>query len=315
MSQQKGVTTTLVIGEEAVAFGTVATTGFSIPYNSFGVKAMQNVNQPATLTGNRNPVVPFRGNRDVSGQIVVPVDATAFWYWLQMMFGDPSTAGTGPYVHTFDIGNTQPSYSLELQHTDLDTDIFYQYLGCKINNWSMSIGGDGELVSTLDILGASENQAGSAFDGSPTALSLDRLENFEATLTEGGGALSNATEVSFAVNFGLDPNTFVIGGSGIRGSLPEGLIGISGNLKTLFEDDSLLDKAMNGTESSLVITITQSAALNMVIEFNELQYSRNTPDVPGPQGLLVDLNFQAYYDDHGDASAIVVELENNDAHA
>jgi hypothetical protein len=245
---------------------------------------------------------------------VVPVDATAFWYWLQMMFGDPTTTGTGPYVHTFDIGDVQPSYSLEAQFTDLATDIFYQYLGSKVSGWSMNIGGDGELVSNLDIVGAKEEQAGTSFDASPTAMSLDRLNNFQASLNEGGSALNNATEVSFTVNFGLDNGLYVIGGSGVRGSLPEGLVAVSGNLKTLFEDDSLLDKAMNGTESGLVITIQQSASLQMVIEFNEIEYSRNTPDIPGPQGLLVDLNFQAFYDDHADASAVVVELTNNDAH-
>ena len=314
MAQQKGVNTILVIGEEAT-FGTQATDGFTVPFNTFSVNASQNVNMPATISGTRNPVEPFRGNKDVSGSIVLPVDGAAMWYWLQMMFGDPSTTGTGPYVHTFDIGSVQPSYTLETQFTDLATDIFYQYLGCKVSSWSMTLGGDGELVTTLNILGADSDKDSSSFDGTPTSVSIDRLDNFEASLTEGGGALSNATEVSFTVDFGLDPNNFVIGGSGVRGSLPEGIVGVTGNLKTLFEDATLLDKAIAGTESSLVITIQESASNQLVIEFNELQYSLKTPDVPGPQGLLVDLDFQGYYDDHGDASAVVVELTNSDEHA
>jgi len=315
MPQQKGVTSQLVIGEEST-FKTLASAGFLMPFNSMNLKGSQAVNTPGTLTGTRNPAVPFRGNRDVGGTIVAPLDATAFWYWLQMMFGDPTTTGTGPYVHTFDIGDTMPSYSIEAQYTDLSTNLYYQYTGCKVNNWSMNLGGDGELVSNIDVIGCVDTQATSPFDASPTSMiSLDRLDNFEVSLEEGGGALSNALEVSFAVNFGLDPNNYVIGGSGVRGSLPEGIVGVSGNLKTLFEDDTLLDKAEAGTESSLVITVTQSASLKMIIEFNEIQYSRNSPDIPGPQGLLVDLNFQGYYDDHGDASAVVVELTNGDAHA
>jgi len=315
MTQQKGANVVLNIGEEDVAAGTVATAGFTVPFNSFNVQAKQNLITPATITGSRNPVEPISGNRDVSGGIVLPVDANAMWYWLQMMFGDPTTTGTGPYVHTFDIGSSQPAYSLETQFTDLATDIFYQYLGCKVNNWSMNLGGDGELVCNLDIVGMSESQAASSFDGSPTAVSIDRLDNFEASMTEGGGAISNVTEVSFAINFGLDTGVYVIGGSGVRAEPPEGIIGVSGSIKTLFEDDSLLDKAMNGTESSLIITIEKSASSKLVIEFNELQYARNTPAIPGPQGLLVELDFQAYYDDHGDGSAIVVALTNSTAHA
>jgi len=315
MAHQKGSTVSLVIGEEAT-FDTAPDDGFDIPFNSFNVAGKQGLTTPATITGTRNPVIPIRGNRDVSGQIVVPVDATAFWYWLQMMFGDPSTAGTSaPYTHTFDIGTSQPSYTLETQFTDLASNRYYQFTGCKASSWSMTCGGDGELTSSIDVVGASESQEESSFDGSPTTLSLDRLDNFEVSLEEGGGALSNATEVSFTVNFGLDTGLYVLGGSGVRGSIPEGIVGVSGNLKTLFEDDSLLDKAEGATESSIVITIQYSAALKMVIEFNEVQYERNSPAVPGPQGLLVDLNFQGYYDDHGDASAVVVALTNADAHA
>jgi len=314
MTQQKGVTSKLVIGEES-AFKTVATAGFDIPFNSFGVAGRQSLTTPSTITGTRNPVAPIRGNRDVGGQIVVPVDATAFWYWLQMMFGDPATTGTDPYVHTFDIGSTQPSYSMEAQFTDLGTPLYFRYLGCKVSGWSMNLGGDGELTTSLDVVGASESKETSSFDGSPTSLSLDRLDNFEASIAEGGGSLTNATEVSFTVNFGLDTGLYVIGGSGVRGSLPEGIVGVTGNIKTLFEDASLLDKAIGATESSIVITIEKSASLTMDIAFNEIQYERNSPDIPGPQGLLVDLNFQGYYDDHADASAVVVALTNGDAHA
>ncbi len=314
MTQQKGVTSALVIGEES-AFGTQPSAGFVVPFNTFGVVASQTVNAPATISGTRNPVEPFRGNKDVGGSIVVPVDSSAFWYWLQMMFGDPTTAGAGPYTHTFDIGNTQPSYTLESQFTDLLTDVFYQYLGCKASRWSMTLGGDGELVSTIDVIGADSDPDSSSFDASPTTMTIDRLDNFEASLTEGGGAISNVTEVSFTVDFGLDPSNFVIGGSGARGAIPEGIVDVSGNIKTLFEDTSLITKAVSGTESAIIITIQEDANHSLVIEFNELQYSLKTPEISGPQGLLVDLDFQAYYENHADASAVVAVLTNQDAHA
>ncbi len=309
MAQQTGTNTTVLIGEES-AFKTVATVGFALPVNSCGVKGVQALSTAQTLTGVRSPVAPFAGNRDVSGSIVVPADSLGMPYWLQKMFGDESTTGSDPYTHEYKIGSTMPSFTLEEQFTDLTSNRYAQFLGCMVSGWSMTVGGDGELVSNIDVVGASESLETSSFDASPDSISLARVENFEAAITEGGGALSNAREVSFSIDFGLDTDQFVIGGSGVRGSVPVGIVGVTGNLKTLFEDSSLLDKAIAGTETALKITITNSASSILEIEIQELRYERNLPDVPGPQGLLVDLNFQGYYTNGSEASAIVARVTN-----
>lgn len=312
MTQQKGSTLEVLLGYESVAFGTVATAGYALPVNTFGLKGSQPLNTAQTLTGTRNPVQPFRGNRDVSGTIVVPVDSVAMGYWLYLMFGTPGTTGTDPYTHEFKIGNTMPSGSIEAAFTDLGTDAFARFLGCKVRSWSGEFGGDGELITNIDIIGASDSFETSAFDGSPTSISIARVQNFQAAITEGGGALSNATMVSFNVDFGLDESNYVIGGSGVRGSIPEGIVSVTGNLKTLFEDVSLITKAINGTESSLKITVTASASSIFELEFQEIEYERNSPDVPGPQGLLVDLNFQGFYDNGSETSAVVARVTNSD---
>ena len=88
---------------------------------------------------------------------------------------------------------------------------------------------------------------------------------------------------------------------------------VSGNIKTLFENTTLLDKAINSTETSIKLTVTGSASSIFEIESQELQYERNSVDIPGPQGLLVDLNFQGYYTDGSEASAAVMRITNSTA--
>jgi hypothetical protein len=78
----------------------------------------------------------------------------------------------------------------------------------------------------------------------------------------------------------------------------------------LFEDVSLIDKAIATTESSLKLTITGGASSVFELEIQELYYERNSVPVPGPQGLLVDLNFQGFYANGGEASGIVARLTN-----
>lgn len=309
MAHQKGSTVDVLIGYETT-FGTAAVAGFQMFVNSFGLKATQTKSAPATLSGTRNPTEPFDGNVAAAGQIVVPVDSGLMPYWLAAMFGDPTSTGADPYVHEYKIADTMPSITLETAFEDLDTDQYDQFVGCKVASMDIEVGGDGELVAGLNIIGANDSLESSSFDGSPTAVTLARLDNFEAAITEGGGALANAKSLSFNIDFGLDQSNYVIGGSGILGSIPEGIVGVSGNIKTLFEGTTLLDKALASTETALKLTVTNSASSVFELEVQELQYERNSVDVPGPQGLEVDLNFQGYYTNGSEASAIVARVTN-----
>jgi len=310
MAHQKGSTVDLLIGYETT-FGTAPAAGYQMSVNSFGLKANRNKNKPETLTGSRNPAEPFDGNVSLAGPVVVPVDSGIMPYWCAAMFGDPTSTGADPYVHEFKIADVMPSFTLEGAYTDLATAKYNQFRGCKVSGFSITAGGDGELTANLDIAGANESLENSSFDASPTAVTLARLDNFEAAIEEGGASLSNATELSINIDFGLDLDKYVIGASGVLGSIPEGIVGVSGNIKTLFENTTLLDKALNSTETSLKLTITNSASSIFEIEIEELQYERNSVDIPGPQGLLVDLNYQGYYANGSEASAVVMRVTNS----
>ena len=312
MTQARGGNAKVIMGFEST-FGTEASAGFTMPVNSSELHSNRNIQAAATIVGSRNPVEPFQGNLAVEGSIVVPLDSDAFWYWLKAAFGAPSTSGSGPYIHEFKVPANQLSLTLEHQYVDLTK--YATFTGCKISQWSMEIGGDGELVSNFDLVGAAEEITGTPFDASPTALTIRRLNNFQATLEEGGAELANARTVSFTVNMGLDTDQYVIGGAGALGAIPEGIISVAGNVTTLFESVALLDKAIASTESSLEITVTIDANYNLVIKFPEIQYARNTPGITGPGGILVSLDFQGYYTNAAEATSCEVNLTNQDAHA
>jgi len=311
MTQQRGVNATLMMGFENSAYGTVATAGYVLPFNTCGLVGSKARNSPATITGSRNTVAPFAGNQDVNGPIVVPLDSDAMPYWLAAMFGDPSTTGSDPYTHEFKVGSSMPSISIEEAFEDLASNRYQRFVGCKIASFEATFGGDGELVANLNVMGAQMSHETSAFDAAPDTVSLDRVNNFSAAILEGGGSLSNATELSINIDFGLDPDQFVIGGSGIRGDIPEGFVTVTGNLKVLFEDDTLLDKATGDTETSLKITVTESANSIFELEIQELLYSVNGVPIEGPQGLIVSLDFVGYYTDGSEASNIVARVTNN----
>ena len=121
--------------------------------------------------------------------------------------------------------------------------------------------------------------------------------------------------VSLDVNFKCDTSQYVIGGGGTLGAIPDGVMAVTGNLDALFEDTSLLEKAINGTESALELTFSGGLSSILVIDFNELKYSPNSPGIPGPQGIAISLPWSAYYDDDAAGSSVVVTLTNGEAHA
>ena len=120
----------------------------------------------------------------MAGSLEVPLDYTAFWYWLKLAFGAPTTTGASPYVHTFKIGSTMPSAVLEKQFTDITK--YWKYNGVKISRMSLKIGGDGELVANLTLVGSNETPGTSAYDAAPTAVVEHPFYNFQGAVKEGG---------------------------------------------------------------------------------------------------------------------------------
>jgi hypothetical protein len=229
------------------------------------------------------------------------------------MFGAPTTTGTGPYTHVFKIGDSQPSMVAEKRYDFVGSQQYTRQNGIKISSLGLKFGGDDELVANLGILGATEAApTGTQYHAAATTVSFNRVSNFEATITEGGSAIATVTECEFNVDFGLDPENFVIGGGGTLGDIPEGIAGVSGSVTALFDSTALLTKALNTTETALAITLTKSAH-SLKFDVPELYYSPKSPGITGPKGVKITLPFQAFYDNAAGASAFIATLINAQA--
>ena len=283
----------------------------TLPFNSCTVSAEQNMTSPQTLTGRRDPVEPILGNINVGGEIVVPLDVNAIGWILAMAFGNPTTTtvSTGVYQHVFKPSNTQPSVSLERKLSNGD---YYVDRGCKVSSLGFNFGGDGELVTNIGILGCSEIVDDDPLDASPTEITLDRVNNFQAALKEGGSNIAIATELGLNINFGLDENGYAIGGGGQRSRINEGLIEVSGSLTAFYDDDTLIAKAIAATETSLQVKLTKGSN-SLTIDIPELLFARKSPSIENATGIMQSLNYNGYYKDNSDGTAIKFTLINGTA--
>lgn len=211
-----------------------------------------------------------------------------------------------------------PSFLIEKGFTDIGQ--YFKYNGCKINKFSLAVKPSGFQDVTLDIMGARETVSGTSFHEAPTDAGYRAFGGFSiASVREGGSAIAIATDASISIENNLDGSIYTIAGGGERHSLPEGVVKISGNLKAIFQSLALYNKAITSTETSLEIVYQlgtgNGATGNEYIAFNipELQFSPNAPVIDGPQGVFVDLPFEAYYDNSTGRSAIEAIIKNTEA--
>ncbi len=128
-----------------------------------------------------------------------------------------------------------------------------------------------------------------------------------------------ATKFDFSIDNALDGSVFVIDGTGERYSLPAGIVKVTGNLTALFEDMTLYQLAVDHTETTLQVVLTKGTGAGsagnekLTFNFDEAIFKPQAPVIAGPAGVLVELPWEAYYDNAAAASAIWIELKNAQA--
>lgn len=312
MPQAKGYKGRLTVDfEDGFGAASAVKCGKVLPVNTLELAAKQTLIDPQTITGTRNPVEPGRGRVSVDGSVVVPMCYRSIGFWLKSLFGEPETAsnGDGTYTHVFLVGDEQPSMIVEKAFLNINK--YFVYNGCKTNNFKLSWGSDGELTASIDLMGANETTSEFPYDEAATEMRLDRINEPHASMREDGAVMHGLVATGeFTISTGLDGDQYTVGDGGCRGDIPEGLIGISGTLKTLFKDTSLLEKGAQGIESSLEVRFANGKK-SLTFSFPEIIYERTSPPISGPAGVQAEIAWRAYYDDSAAASAVVATLVND----
>jgi hypothetical protein len=227
-------------------------------------------------------------------------------------FGADDTIRAARYTHVFKVDNTDSLYSYGIEQGFTDIAQYQLFTGCKFGKFSFETGGDkSELFMTIDVMGAQEAAlAGTSCDSSPDSISLTKFGNFEAAVTEGGSPAANVKSLSLTFDNKLDGDTFVLGDGGVRGAINEGIASPSGEMTAMFENATLYNKAVNGTESSLSLVFTKGV-YSLTFAVDELIYERKGPSITTPTGIWLSAPFRGYYSDDADATCIKVTLVND----
>lgn len=282
----------------------------------FGVRSSQNLIDDDTLTSNRARNEPGVGNIDVSDGLAMVLSAQSLGKPLKHLLGAVATTGAGPYVHVLTPGDLPAGFILEKDHgaNIAGSGRFEYFNGCKFAGAKFNFPREGLCTASFDVKGAKSTLAAAALDAALDDYGHTGFSAFEATVLEGGASIATVTAAEIDYSNDLDEEGYALGGAGVRRALSEGFAVVKGSITAMFEDASLLTKAINRTQSSLRITLTRGNGLgsagNESIEFlvNQLKYERTSPPIEGPRGVFITLPFTAYRS--GATAPMTVTLKN-----
>lgn len=286
-----------------------ATKGIKLPFNSNAVVSSQNATDPATIRADRNPVEAIYGNHDVNGEMVNPTDYTAIGHMLKAALGEPTTTSlNGNYQHVFTVKENIPSFTMEKTFAGIGQ--FIRTTGCKVNDISFSFGGDGELTFSNSIMGAKETLETSAMSPNAAEAKMNRINNTMLTAKIDDTATTAINKFDFKFSNNLDGDKFPIGCQGYRKAACEGLATASGSIEAYFEDATFLEKAEQNITCSMEIQATYGE-YSLAILLPELKFAKTSPAIDGPAGVMLNLNYNAFFRDNTQKSAVVITLVND----
>ena len=179
------------------------------------------------------------------GDVVVPLDAEAFGFWLKAAFGDADhDRAPAPGRTSFSRASwTLPSMSIETGMPEVPR--YAMYSGCVLDqiNWQMQR--SGLLTATARLVAQGETVGTTTSAGTPTALELQRFGHFNGSITRNGSALGNVVSADITYANNLDRIETIRSDGRIDGADPS-IAALTGSIEVRFADQTLVTQAING---------------------------------------------------------------------
>lgn len=196
-------------------------------------------------------------------------------------------------------GVTQKSFTLEKKFNDITQ--FISYTGMVVNQFNLAVNAQSVITGGFQFVGKSGTIAQTTVGtGSPTAANSNAVMNSGAhvgSIREAGSEVTSAyvMDIAFNVNNNLrdKPAVAVIGSTGIGA----GQCVVTGTLTAYFEDETLYEKYINNTATSIDFRVTDGSGNTYIFTFPNVKFSSGTVTAGGNnQDVMVNLGFQAIRD-------------------
>lgn len=198
-----------------------------------------------------------------------------------------------------EAGVLRQSFTFISEQADFATGKYDIYRGCEINKISFKENAEGNIEIEFSVVGRTH----ALVDALPTGSTIlnrtttSPMNALTGTIEEGGAASGIITEADISLENGIEPR-FVVGSKfSIVPSIKSRTI--SGSVSAYFEDQSLRQKYLNGTDSSLELTIVDPTdpGKKYIITEPRIKYKSAKKDVgSSDDDIIIKLDYQAQPD-------------------
>lgn len=222
---------------------------------------------------------------------------TKFRYGATDTFLEALTCGTWTQ-DVLKCGSTYRSFTAERIFADLTGKPYLWHYGTEANKLVLNMKADAMVDATWSFTSTNFQTGAAAMNGSTYAAqpTTKPFDSFTGSLLEGGNPIATLQDLTIEIDNGLEMRPVV--GSYVSLRPSKLLLQVTGTSTMYFENATLLDKYINGTESSISVTLLDPAANSLVIAMPRVKYvGDGHPDVKGPGPVTLALKFHALLDD------------------
>lgn len=197
-------------------------------------------------------------------------------------------------------GTATKSFTFERSYLD-HSPTTYEYLtGLEIDTFSVTASASAIVTASFGMLGMSHSsvtsQAAGVSDGADNSTTPFNASNNVATIGEAGTpGLQVCTELTMEVANNLRQRN-VIGTEGAE-SIGSGEFNVTGQLSVYFEDNTLLEKLLNNTQTSISFGFSDGTGNALIFDMPAVKFTEGVPEVSGKnEDVMLNLGYQAFRD-------------------
>jgi hypothetical protein len=272
-------------------FGTTPSTPqfVNLPINSHSLDLTKDRVEGNEIQADRMPRVDRHGNKQSGGSIEVDLRKLDFDELIESAFLSSFS------TNVIKVG-TVPKY-LSIEDAANDISQFRLFTGMSASSMSVSIAPNQMVTAAFDMVGKNMAQAQTtASDATPTAPSTNvPFDSYSGVISDGGSGIAIVTSLDFSITNSFSP-TFVIG-SDSAAQLEVGRAVVEGTMTIYYEDETIINKFLNETESTLQVSVDDPTGTNSyTFLFPRVKYNGAGVPLSGSTSRLITVPFVALYD-------------------
>lgn len=273
-------------------FTTTQSTLVELPFNTHNLDLTKERVQGNQINPDRMLRVDRHGNRNAQGEVVVDLRGDDYDSLLESAFMSAWN------LNDLKIGTTPKYFTIEDYASDIDQ--VRLFTGMTVNTMSVSIAPNQMITTTFGFVGY--DMAVNQTQSTPSAATLnepfDSYSGAYRIANQGSSpvAATNLSDIEFTIDNQITP-AFVVGDAAAP-QLILGSVNVEGNMTVFFENDALIDRFLDETETALEVSVQDSTGAHIfTFLFPRVKINGAEVAVTGRDGArFVSAPFVALYD-------------------